>query len=213
MSTDNPLPAVDFTAFGHGNSVTFLHGSTSAALAIARVRGQFLPRAPGVLAHDLATEFNLSVSSLLNSQYFEFRRLARANDPNLYLTQDLAIAEEYARAGSESVEDALRAVWSLQHPGDKTYLSRKHHPRFRAFHAQWCLEHEHEPLVLVFELPLALLERCSDYREYRTSSIGRRERLDVDAWLLLSAPVNTLRLPFALDIKFLTSSYAPSPAA
>ena len=93
-------------------TITLLHGTTALNAEHIREHG-FKPISPEEIATTIAKEYGLHPRDVFNSVQFEFPR-HRTDRDKVHFTSKPETALQYTIP--EVVQDALRAVWSLQNP-------------------------------------------------------------------------------------------------
>ena len=188
----------------------FLHGTTSAAVTLASERGAWLPQTPERVSARVEAACGLPAGSVHAHSAFAFSR-DRAGDNRLYLTQDPRVADAYAHAGSEMLEDALRAAHRLLFSDRSAYAHAEHlnpvDARVRrreldahrdAWAADWRAGQQIDPAVVSFALTDDDVAASVDYTRYTSDTRG--EPLSPAAWLAAATdhgrvPLGCLMLP------------------
>lgn len=133
---------------GTPGTVRFYHGTNAAAVEQIRRDGEFRPLDPKAFVTGIEREYGLPPGSVWDAPGSTFTH-TRVGDPDVYLTQHRDRAEQYARIGSEVLNDTLWSAASVatgshdQSPGSPAARWVDHHLR----------RHGITPVVVTLDLP------------------------------------------------------------
>jgi hypothetical protein len=144
--------------------LTTYHGTTNRAIDLARQKGGLYSWSPRDVANEVAGHYGLDPEELYQHGNFSFSRGFREGENIIYTHTDPKVAQAYAKAGSEQLEDGLRTADRMINPemynqaqvegfagtGDGGVSMKQHQQEFAAdYHAA----HDIQPRVVKLQVP------------------------------------------------------------